>query len=77
MNKKKFRINGGINFYFACWGVIIYLSVASFCSSFYSTLGETKGVNFCNFVTKFNQAYTKYSVKCIQQLPYDPHTWSV
>ena len=26
----------------------------------------TKGVYFCSFVTKSNQAYTKYSPKCIQ-----------
>ena len=54
-----------------------YYSVASFCSSFYSTWGETKVVNFCSFVTKFNQACTKYLAKCIQQFPYDPHTWRV
>ena len=28
--------------------VCCYYSFASFCSSFYPTLGETKGVNFCN-----------------------------
>ena len=28
-----------------------YYSVASFCSSFYSTQGKTSGVNFCSFVT--------------------------
>ena len=54
-----------------------YYSVASFCSSFDSPWGETKGVDFCSFVTKFNQACTKYSVKCIQQFPCDPHIWRV
>ena len=28
-------------------------------------------------MTKFNQACTKYSAKCIQQFPFDPHTWRV
>ena len=63
--KVGFRINGGINSYFCLLGVIIYLSVASLYSSFYSTLGEAKGVNFFSFVTKFNQTCTKYSAKCI------------
>ena len=57
--------------------VCCYYSVASFCSSFYSTLVETKGVNFCRFVRKVNQAWTKYSANCIQQFPCDPHTWRV
>ena len=28
-------------------------------------------------MTKFNQGCTKYSAKCIQQFPYDSHTWRV
>ena len=61
----------GYKLLFCLFGVIFYLSVASFCSSFYSTFSYTKTVNFCSFVTKFNQACTKYSAKCIQG---DPHT---
>ena len=80
--KVEFRINGSTFILFvrviSCLRTVCcYYSVASFCSSFYSTWGETKGVGFCSFVTKFDQACTKYSAKCIQQFPYDPHTWRV
>ena len=46
-------------FFYECWvllGVIVYLSVASFCSSSYSMVGETKGVDFFSFVTKFKSS---------------------
>ena len=82
--KVEFRISGSINFYFFFFGLLsclrtvcCYNLVASFCSSFYSAWGETKGVDFCSLETKVNQECTKYSAKCIQQFPYDSHTWRV
>ena len=48
--KVEFRINWGINFYFVRWGLLFI------CQSRHFVLVFTKGVNFCNFVTKFKQA---------------------
>ena len=53
--------------------VCCYYTATSFCSSFYSTWGKAKEVD----ISLFNQACTKYSAKCIQQFPYDPHTWRI
>ena len=65
--KVEFRINGGYKLLFCLLGLLsclrtacYYYSLASFCSSFYSAWwGETKGVNFCSFVIKFNQVFSQ------------------
>ena len=34
-------------------------------------------MNFSSSVARSNQAFTKYSLTCLQQFSYDPHAWRV
>ena len=48
------------------WSTVGYTNNVLFCSPLFNQM-YAKGVYFCSFVTKPNQACTKYSPKCIKK----------
>ena len=68
-----------IMFYMTIWWAVcfwsqVWIDVVS-SHNFHFSVGfllYAERMQFCSFVTEFYQAFTKYSLQCIKQIPYGP-----